>query len=88
MNKAQVAFAESRGLLVADPFPDGHAELTGVVTAANRGLLPTRGVVTSPMCNTGVDNCVEVIIDMLDGSKYQLIITNGRRCFEFKEIAE
>jgi hypothetical protein len=57
LTPAQKALAGQKGLLLADDMPGFHAEITGVVTAGDRGLLPTRGVVTNKMCIDGPDSC-------------------------------
>jgi len=81
LNAAKKSFARSRGLLVARDLPGVHAELTGIATAGERGLLPTRGVATSRVCNSGPANCAEQMTDILRGRRYELRLSPDRRSF-------
>jgi hypothetical protein len=83
LTAAQKAVARQKGLLIAEDMPGFHAEITGVATAGERGLLPTRGVVTNKMCMDGADSCFEQLTNMAKRNGYELRLSPDRRSFEF-----
>jgi hypothetical protein len=75
----QQLLAESRGLLAADDFPGEHAEISGAGTAAQQGLVPTRGVTTNAMCS----ECQSALSSAAQQGGYKLELSADRQSFEF-----
>ena len=83
LTPAQKALAQQRGLLVADDLPGFHGELTGMATAGERGLLPTRGVTTNKMCRDGAYSCFDQLTEMARRGGYELRLSPDGRSFDF-----
>ena len=83
LSENQIAIAEQMGFTVVTNWDDIHAELNALGGAGILGLLPTRGVVTNQMCDSGEDNCEDQILGMLENSNFELRISEDRRHFEF-----
>lgn len=83
LTSAQKALARQKGLLIAEDMPGFHAEITGIATAGEQGLVPTRGVVTNKMCIDGTDSCYQQLSNMAKRGGYELRLSPDRRSFEF-----
>jgi hypothetical protein len=83
LTQAQLALAREKGLLIAEDMAGFHAEISGVYTAGQNGLLPTRGVVTNQMCKYGADNCYSQLSEMAAKGGYELRLLDNGRAFEF-----
>jgi len=83
LTAAQKALAREKGLLIADDLPGFHAEMTGIVTAGKKGLLPVRGVTTNKMCRDGSASCFNQLSEMARRGGYELKLAPDGRSFEF-----
>lgn len=83
LTAAQKQLAREKGLLIAEDMPGFHAEITGIATAGEKGLLPTRGVATNKMCMDGPDSCYEQLKNLAERSGYELRLSSDKRSFEF-----
>ncbi len=82
LSEAQKTLARERGLLIADDWPGIHAELTAISFAGTEGLIPTRGVLTSQMCDEGENNCFDQICEWLAESEFALRLDSGKKEFD------
>lgn len=57
LTDAQKAFCQSKGILVADDLPGFHAEITAMSHVGDHGFVPSHGVTTNRICNTGLCHC-------------------------------
>jgi len=85
LTAAQIALARQRGLLVAEDIGAGafHAEMRAMYTAGEAGIVPTGGQLTTAMCNTGVDNCVQQLTEIARSMGRELRLSADRRSFQF-----
>jgi len=83
LSSAQKKIARTRGLLVADDIPGFHAEMTGIVTAGEKHLLPTRGVVSGRMCNDVPQSCYSQLRAMASRGGYEMKLSKDGKSFSF-----
>jgi hypothetical protein len=82
LSKSQRALARKRGLIIAKSIDDLHGELTGLVYAGKRRLLPTVGYTNVKMC----DDCFQQLSRIATESGYKFVLGSGRRRFWFVKL--
>jgi len=79
LSSAQKALARRKGFLIAEDLAGFHGELTGIITAGQKGLVPTVGFTNNRMCI----HCFEELSRIARQGGYKLRLSADGRHFRF-----
>lgn len=82
LSRAQKALARRKSFLIADDLADFHGELSGIITAGKKGLMPTVGFTNNRMCI----HCFEELSRIARQSGYKLRLSADGRHFRFIKL--
>ena len=86
LSPLQIKNAELKGLIPAAELPGStkyHAELKALAQAGTDNLTPTKGVVSTTLCRTGINNCLEQITKHVEGSDFSFVVSEDRYFYRF-----